>query len=86
MKLGAEIPLGRSAQIVRSLLSEGWQATTSFEASGRYWQFFRHPNGNKMVVKYFEGLFTYYKNGKKLKEERYDVRLQAVRPVRRKMH
>lgn len=86
MMLGAEIPLGRSAQIVRSLLSEGWRATTSFEASGRYWQFFHHPNGNKMAVKYFEGLFTYYKNGKKVKEERYYERLQAIRPVKRKMH
>ena len=86
MRLDAEIPLGRGAQIVRSLLSEGWQATSSFEASGRFWQFFHHPNGNNMAVKYFNGLFTWYKNGKKVKEERYDVRLQAVRPVRRQVH
>ena len=86
MRLDAEIPLGRGAQIVRSLLSEGWQTTSSFEASGRFWQFFHHPNGNNMAVKNFNGLFTWYKNGKKVKEERYDVRLQAVRPVRRKMH
>lgn len=86
MALGAEFPLGRGAQIVRSLLSEGWKITTSFELSGRYWQFFVHPNGNKMAVKYCEGLFTWYKNGSKVKEERYDVRLQAVRPMRRKMH
>ena len=67
MKLGAEFPLGRGAQIVRSLLSEGWQATYSIEVSGRYFQVFRHPNGNKMIVKYYDGLFTYYKNGSMIK-------------------